>query len=121
MKFSIEKWGKYRKKVLALGEVINSYKDKKGKIDINSNEIIKKYQDEIDIILSNCSFYLDRCKIKSGLPLWFYNNKNPETHASNVEFKYKDRMSKKEIDDYGEEFMTKISEKKVEECILPEI
>lgn len=56
-------------------------------------ELSKGSQDlldnEIKVLMQKSSKYLDQCGIKPKKPLWHYDRKNPETHASAPEFKYK--------------------------------
>ena len=49
-------------------------------------------EDEIHSTMQRCNSYLDRCGMRIPKPLWVYDRKNPETHASAQEFKYRHLM-----------------------------
>ncbi len=45
-------------------------------------------ENKINLLIKRISKYLDQCGLKPEKPLWHYDRKNPETHASERDFKY---------------------------------
>ncbi len=105
MNFHISVWNKYRREADIIGRHIASYQDKKTRIINLDKEVLAGYIAHITCILLECSNYMDKCGLTMPPGLWKYNVKDPTTHPSNKLFLYKDRMSKKAIRSYGEEFM----------------
>lgn len=105
MIFNISIWHEYRKKAAMIGKYIDSFKDDKKVIHMKKHALetsIKKITD----ILKECSEYMDKCGVTLPGALWKYDPKVQLTHASNENFAFKDRMTEKEINRYGDDFMS---------------
>ena len=105
MKFSLNVWYQYRSKAAILGEHIQSYKDKKGIIRLEK-ETLEGYIAHITCLLKECSNYMEKCDLNSPSPLWKFKLKDPTTHPSSIAFLYKDKMTEKQIKEYGDKFMS---------------
>ena len=100
MKFSINEWRRIYDKVQELGEVL---KDSLPGHDNKGNTFPPKtvltegaqsiLQSEIKVLIKESETYLDKCGKKKSKPLWYYDRKNPETHASSANFKYKNLIA----------------------------
>ena len=104
MNFNIKIWHKYRHEAANLANHIETYKTDEG-IILLEKKVLKAYIQQITDILKECTDYMNKCGMTIADPLWKYNEKHQNTHASNKSFIYKDRMSKKLIKDYGYDFM----------------
>lgn len=95
MKFSITEWRRTYDLVQMLSRTLqdgrSSYTEH-GKLVpplIHLSRVEQKViEKKIKLLLHNTSKYLDHCGLKPKKPLWHYDIKNPETHASAKEFKY---------------------------------
>jgi hypothetical protein len=106
MKFDINIWNKYRKQAKIIGDYIQSFKDKKGHITMEPNQLELCIR-QITDILNECSTYMDKCGITASITPWMYDPENPETQPSSIAFLHKDKMPKSVIAAYGRGFMSK--------------
>ncbi len=95
MEFSIREWRKMYDKAHGLGKILRdsfpTY-DNEGKYyppkTILSRIEQKDLEFDIKTLVQRSSQYLKQCNMKMPKPLWNYDRKNPETHASALEFKF---------------------------------
>jgi hypothetical protein len=104
MNFQFKTWHQYRKQSMFVGKHIAAFKDDTGAIHLEKKEL-EAYVAQITAILLECSEYMDKCGLTAAPPLWKYNSEDPNSQPSSVAFKYKDRMTKKQIKAYGKGFM----------------
>jgi hypothetical protein len=105
MNFELNKWYLFRKQAAIIGNHIASFKDENGIIALEKEEV-ERYIADITAILKKSSKYLTKCGLTHRPSLWKYNVEDPTTQPSSIAFKYKSRMSKQEIKDYGIGFMS---------------
>ncbi len=105
MNFDIKIWNEWRHQASILAEHILSYKDDKGILHIDKEQL-QGYIAHITCILKECDNYMDKCNLTSMPGLWKYDAKDVTTHPSSIAFLYKDRMTKQQIRNYGEGFMS---------------
>lgn len=104
MNFHLDMWNRYRRQAGILGEHIQSFKDNKGIIHMEKEQLAG-YIAHITCILKECDDYMNKCGLTMPPALWKYNAKDPTTHPSSKLFLYKDCMTEFEIKAYGSEFM----------------
>lgn len=100
MDFSIKEWRKIYDKVHGLGRMLRDSRptyDEHGNYYAPKAALSKDAQTELEFQIKNwiekSNRYLNQCGMKPKRPLWHYDRKNPETHASAPEFKYGDLMA----------------------------
>lgn len=95
MRFILKDWLNTYKKVHALGKKLH---DSNPTYDSIGNYIAPKYalsksvqmdlQSDITSLIKRSNKYMDQCGLRMPKPLWYYDRKNPETHASSEQFIY---------------------------------
>jgi len=95
MEFSMKEWRKIYDKVHGLGRMLRDSRptyDDAGNYYAPKTELSKDAQIELEFQIKTWmernTRYLNQCGMKPKRPLWHYDRKNPETHASAKEFKY---------------------------------
>ena len=99
MEFSLREWRKTYYLVNELGSTLRdarpTYTDDGDyiapKIEM-SREDQATLESKIASLCQRSGKYLDQCGLRMPRPLWVYDRKNPETHASAPEFKYRHLM-----------------------------
>ncbi len=95
MKFSIKDWRVYYDAIHILGKALRD--SRPTYTDIGdyiypvaplSPQVQDELESDIKTLSQRCNRYLDQCHMRMPKPLWHYDRKNPETHASAPEFKY---------------------------------
>lgn len=95
MQFSLREWRRMYDLVQQLGQTLcdsrPTYTDNGSyiatKIEL-SHDAQTVLENKIKSLTQRSSRYLDQCGMRPYKPLWHYDRKNPETHASSPEFKY---------------------------------
>lgn len=95
MKFSVKDWRTYYDEIHTLGKKLSESMPKY--MDTGecippvaplSQNVQKDLENKIKNLRQRSNKYLDQCGMRIPQPLWRYNRKNPETHASSSKFKY---------------------------------
>jgi hypothetical protein len=95
MKFSMKEWRRIYDLVNELGRTLRdsqpTYTDDGSyiapKINLTKDAQLN-LEDKIKSLTQKSCTYMDQCGLKMPRPLWHYDRKNPETHASAPEFLY---------------------------------
>lgn len=95
MEFSLREWRRIYDRVNELGKMLRDSRPTYTELGSYiapvielSKDLQTKIESDIKTLTQKSSKYLDQCGIRPDKPLWHYDHKNPETHASAPEFKY---------------------------------